>query len=526
MKKNFHSVACAATIATTMLLQIFAPSVVLAIDTTETTEPSTVIETTASSETSETSQTVSDVVISEPSEIAQTEYIEETTDLTETEVTVVTEEEGISSGTNTDPTVTTVESSLVTEETAETSETEELVEDIVVSCVTNAETQEEFDGFVAGITDDAWIITVYTNDDLVDITADGGMWFEGTYVFYFALEDTFNNAVSYLSGRNYNYAVSVPAEEVVITVVPMAESEDEFSSFVNSIDSYEYWTITVHTDDDLLDIVSDGGMWYDGTYVFYFDTEEEFDTAVSVLDNGGYSYQVTKRACYIIFASSREEFNSVLANLPGASTIIVSTTDDLTELYPDYGVYFDGTYVIGYRDQRDYDNAIDFLIENGYDYSENGNMSICAVGDDFSVITNADINPEATVRVAVIDTGSNIANEYYSVVGDDGADENGHGTQMVSNILNETDNAYIISIKAMGLDGHGGVDDVYAALEYARELDVDYILLAISIRDNGKYEALRTLITDIVDEGIVVVASAGNNNRKPHSGFYDDYDDG
>ena len=36
MKKNFHSVACAATIATTMLLQIFAPSVVLAIDKKQT----------------------------------------------------------------------------------------------------------------------------------------------------------------------------------------------------------------------------------------------------------------------------------------------------------------------------------------------------------------------------------------------------------------------------------------------------------------------------------------------------------
>ena len=134
MKKNFHSVACAATIATTMLLQIFAPSVVLAMDTTETTEPSTVIETTASSETSETSQTsmesVSDVVISESSEIAQTDYIEETTELTETEVTVVTEEEVISSETNTDPTdntiVETVESTIVTEETTETSETEEI----------------------------------------------------------------------------------------------------------------------------------------------------------------------------------------------------------------------------------------------------------------------------------------------------------------------------------------------------------------------------------------------------------------
>jgi len=126
MKKSFHSVACAATIATTMLLQIFAPSVVLAIDTTEDTEPSTTIETTVTSETS--IETSADVI--EPSDTTSdsTDYTEVTEDLTETEadVTEVTEEEVISSETNTDPTVVTE-----TEETVETLETEEEIEYVV-----------------------------------------------------------------------------------------------------------------------------------------------------------------------------------------------------------------------------------------------------------------------------------------------------------------------------------------------------------------------------------------------------------
>ncbi len=46
MKKSFSSIACATTVATAMLLQIFTPSVVLAIDMTEDTEPSSVVETT------------------------------------------------------------------------------------------------------------------------------------------------------------------------------------------------------------------------------------------------------------------------------------------------------------------------------------------------------------------------------------------------------------------------------------------------------------------------------------------------
>ena len=94
MKKSFSSIACAATVTTAMLLQIFAPSVVLAIDTTEDTEPSTVVETTVSSESEETS--VDAIEIEESSETTLVEYVEETVDLTETEITEVIEEEIIS----------------------------------------------------------------------------------------------------------------------------------------------------------------------------------------------------------------------------------------------------------------------------------------------------------------------------------------------------------------------------------------------------------------------------------------------
>lgn len=44
---------------------------------------------------------------------------------------------------------------------------------------------------------------------------------------------------------------------------------------------------------------------------------------------------------------------------------------------------------------------------------------------------------------------SDLANEKYSVIGDDLKDYNGHGTAMVNNILAQTDDAYVISIKTM-----------------------------------------------------------------------------
>ena len=82
MKKSFHLVACAATIATTMLLQLFTPSVVLAIDTSEETEPTTTIESTVSSETS--SETSADVIEPSDTSSGDTEYTEVTESLTET----------------------------------------------------------------------------------------------------------------------------------------------------------------------------------------------------------------------------------------------------------------------------------------------------------------------------------------------------------------------------------------------------------------------------------------------------------
>ena len=128
-----------------------------------------------------------------------------------------------------------------------------------------------------------------------------------------------------------------------------------------------------------------------------------------------------------------------------------------------------------------------FCFENfGIAYAVEGNARICGTGVSYA---NAQINPNATTKIAVIDTGSNVANEKYSVIGDDVSDENGHGTNMANLILGETDNAYIISVKAIGADGIGKVTDVCAAVQFAINNDVDVILMALSIRNNGEYEA-------------------------------------
>lgn len=298
-----------------------------------------------------------------------------------------------------------------------------------------------------------------------------------------------------------------------ITCATVCETQKEYNDFVNGI-SEDYWKIFVVTEDDLTDIVYDDARYYDGGYCFVFKTEEKFNTAVTYLTQNGYAFtKVEAITSKIVIAKDMEEFISYIKEMSGAKLIINTTADISKDLKPDAGIYFDGTYVISFANQNDYIDAATYCASKGYEYSLDGDLSVC--GDaNFPTVVNYALNNNATTRVAVIDTGSDIANEYYCVLdGDDGVDRNGHGTRMVNNILTYTDNAYIISIKALKDNGHGDVSDVYNAIQMAKTMNVDYILLAMSLKDNGEYDAFKALIEECKAQGITVVASAGNNNK-------------
>ncbi len=222
------------------------------------------------------------------------------------------------------------------------------------------------------------------------------------------------------------------------------------------------------------------------------ETEEPVETVAEVMSP-------------VVIAETSDEYYDAVAALPdGYQRVIVSTDADLTALEVAAGVYFDGTYILVFEDDATYVTAIQYLSDNGFEYFIDGVIGVCG---SFG-LSDAEVNPDATVKIAVIDTGSNVANEAYSVVGDDTADYNGHGTAMCEYVLNETDDAYIISIKAMGDDGRGNMSDVYAAVQMAEELDVDYILMALSIFNTGSYDAFVSLIENA---DATVIASAGNN---------------
>lgn len=208
----------------------------------------------------------------------------------------------------------------------------------------------------------------------------------------------------------------------------------------------------------------------------------------------------------IVTALSPDEYFKLVSEIPDCERIIVDTYEDLSDLKVSYGVYYDGTYILGFEDHEEYNCAVKKLSDMDLKYAADGTVSLC--GDADEMLFDIRVNPDAAVRVAVIDTGSDLANENYTILGDDAGDHNGHGTAMSSYLLNETDNAYIISIKAIGDNGQGNISDVYAAVQMAEDLGVDYILMAVSIRNTGKFDAFRSLIENT---NAVVVASAGNN---------------
>lgn len=201
-----------------------------------------------------------------------------------------------------------------------------------------------------------------------------------------------------------------------------------------------------------------------------------------------------------------DQFVDMLKDLSDSRRVIVETEDEI-EVENASALYFEGVYVISFTDEASYNDAIAYFEANGITYAVDGSMTV-----NGNVSYNAFKAKNANgKKVAIIDTGSNNANEYYSVIGDNTSDDNGHGTAM-SNIVAES-GAYIISIKALGSNGKGQVSDVYVALQLAKDLGVDYVLLSMSLRDLGNYDAFKSIVSDIIANGTTVVASAGNNNR-------------
>lgn len=219
----------------------------------------------------------------------------------------------------------------------------------------------------------------------------------------------------------------------------------------------------------------------------------------------------TKQVDEVKKAKNGKEFVKGVSKLSKKYRIAASSKKGMPKLSGAEGIDYGGSCVLSFQSKEDYEKALKDLEKKDIDYCVDGSVEICSAGNT-SVLKDIKINPDAKTKVTLIDTGSEIANEKISLLGDDGSDKNGHGTLMSKLILGKTSDAYIISVKAVGDNGKGKLSDVYAGVRYAIDHKSDYILMAVSLKDNGDYEEFISLVNEAISKGIKVVASAGNHN--------------
>ena len=121
------------------------------------------------------------------------------------------------------------------------------------------------------------------------------------------------------------------------------------------------------------------------------------------------------------------------------------------------------------------------------------------------------------VKVAILDSGSNVAyKEGISLVDDTLRDNNGHGTLMAQIIKESCPNAELYIIKVIGKDGLViNEDAVILGLEWAIAKDVKVINMSLRIKPS---QSLYEVIKKAYSKGIILVAAAGNNDKS--SGSY------
>lgn len=182
----------------------------------------------------------------------------------------------------------------------------------------------------------------------------------------------------------------------------------------------------------------------------------------------------------------------------------------------------------------------DFLIDkieanNDVDVNDPGAKSQWALSYTNSNDIWEFIEQEQTVNIAVIDTGvdynhPDLKNRVKEELGydfvnddDDAMDDNGHGTHVTGIIAAEANNeegivgivgeldVNIIPIKVLDKDGVGYSDTIAKGIEYAVEKGADIINL--SLGGTEKDEDIDEAVKKALDEGVLVIAAAGNDKR-------------
>lgn len=147
--------------------------------------------------------------------------------------------------------------------------------------------------------------------------------------------------------------------------------------------------------------------------------------------------------------------------------------------------------------------------------------------DSDSALDYYKLKAKPTINIAVVDSGINYNHELFrnritrtkfnsSASGEakNEIDDYGHGTEVAGVIANSTpSNVKISAYKVMDNKGYGSSSTIVAACSYIQELNnkPDIVNFSLGVKTGVIIESV---IDELVNQGITVVAGAGNDNRE------------
>lgn len=233
------------------------------------------------------------------------------------------------------------------------------------------------------------------------------------------------------------------------------------------------------------------------------DTEQSYD--ISNLDSAVFS-----SARLVVISDDAESISDdskyIIANYQNIYLIQYETVENAMKAYMKYtnaGLTAepDAPIIAASQDVLTEDNDITIT---------EGNNPISMLAEEAENATSVISNKKI---IALLDTGTLESPNVISRISliDDSLNGNGHGDEMVSNIVKQNPDAEIISIRIMGNDGKGTISSILAGMEYAIEQNVDIINLSLYAKATTSNSIIRDEIEKAVNNGIIVVAAAGND---------------
>lgn len=221
--------------------------------------------------------------------------------------------------------------------------------------------------------------------------------------------------------------------------------------------------------------------------------------------------------------------------------LIVKSDDKIEEYDAIDSVYGFGYVFLQYADENNAEKALHNYENSGYivSYDSLANCTDSANhqewGDNWSyervdsdsALDYYKLKAKPTINIAVVDSGINYNHELFknritrtkfnssaSGEANNEIDDYGHGTEVAGVIANSTpSNVKISSYKVMDSKGYGSSSTIVAACSYIEELNnkPDIINFSLGLKTSVIIESV---IDELVNQGITVVAAAGNDNRE------------